>query len=205
MKKTILLLLCLVLMMSLGTAAFADGTVTYDGNARDFIFAPGGEESLTDLFDGFKGVMPGDSLTQQVVVKNDAKVNVRVYLRSLGAQEQTNEFLKQMNLTVTQATDSELFKAPADETAQLTDWVLLGTVLPGGEITLDVTLDVPIEMGNDFANQLGYIDWQFKVEEIPPVSDSPETGDDAPIALYGGMLLLCAAGFVLLNRRKREN
>ena len=210
MKKMFSLLLALVLALSLTVTAFADetdvdGSVIYEGLSRQFIFAPGSEYSPTDLFTNFKGVMPGDSLTEQIVLSNakSTENKVKVYMRALGAQEGTDEFLSQMTLTVQKNGDAKLFEAPANETAQLTDWVSLGTVAPGGEVTLDVTLNVPIEMGNDFANQIGYLDWQFKIEEIPP-----ETGDHSNPALYAAVaavsLVLLTALLVLYKRNKKS-
>lgn len=78
----------------------------------------------------------------------------------------------------------------------------------GGEIVLDVTLEVPITMGNDFQNQLGYIDWEFKVEELPVEPsdpDLPETGDDFSLYFYLGILVLCvlAVIFLLFAAKKR--
>ena len=93
MKKTckgiLSLALTLLMLMGLATTAFADGRVTYDGNAREFIFAPGSEYSPTDLFTDFKNVMPGDSITQKVTIDNKVEKNVKikVYMRALGVVE----------------------------------------------------------------------------------------------------------------------
>ena len=211
MKKITSLLLVLLMVMAMAVNAFAaesvdiDGSVTYEGKANQFIFEPGSEYSPTDLFTNFKGVMPGDSLVEHITVTNakTTGMKVKIYMRALGAQEGTDEFLSQMTLTVKKNADAVLFEAPANETAQLTDWVLLGTVAAGGQANLEVTLNVPIEMGNEYANQIGYLDWQFKVEEIP---ETPKTGDDSNMMLYGALalcsLVLLVAVVVTYKRKK---
>lgn len=202
----ILLVLVMVLAMSVNVfATDVDGSVTYEGKAKEFIFAPGSQYSPTDLFTNFKGVMPGDTLTEQIVVKNakSTGVKVKIYMRSLGAQLDTDEFLSQMTLTVKQNGQAKLFEAPADQTAQLTEWTLLGTLSAGGEATLDVELNVPITMGNEFADEIGYLDWQFKVEEIP---ETPKTGDTSNLVFYGGiaiMSLALIAVILVMNKRKK--
>ncbi len=210
-KRFLAILMVLALCLSIAPAAFADASVSYKGSADKFVFTPGSEYSPTDLFENFKDVMPGDTLTQQIEVKNDVKndVKIKLYMRALGADANSEGFLNQMNLTVKAADGSELFAAPAGETAQLTDWVCLGTFYSGAKTTLDVTLNVPIEMGNDYANQIGTLDWEFAVEELPveptdPVG--PKTGDDTPVALYAAICAVCAGAVVFLfaTRKKKE-
>jgi len=206
MKKCMKTALILVLIAAclVTTALAAEPTVTYSGNSGNFVFAP------EDLFADFKGVMPGDTLTEQITVKNKAnnKVDVKIYMRALGATggtENYEEFLNQMKLTVTQTGGNTLFEAQADETAQLTNWKPLGTFKSGAKVTLDVTLEVPIEMGNDFQEAIGELQWEFYVEEFP-VKEGPATGDETPLALYGAIAGVCVLGLLLLlaTRKKRE-
>lgn len=212
MRKALIFVTILALLLSVASSVSAAGTVTYDGTARKFIFEPGSNQSPTDLFSDFKNVMPGDSLTQKILIRNDRsnEVKIKLYIRSLGAQQDTDDFLSQMNLTVKQDGDSIMFAAPANETAQLTDWVYLGTIYSGGEITLDVTLDVPITMGNEFQEQIGFVDWQFKVEELPvePTDPTPpQTGDNFSLPLYIGLMAFSLTGLIvlLLTKKRKAN
>lgn len=214
MKRTLIFLLIFCIVAAVVPAQAQDGRVTYSGNAGEFIFEPGSEHSVTDLFPNFKGVMPGDSLTQKITVKNDAddKVKVKIYIRSLGAHEESVEFLSQLGLKVSTSRENQMaymFDAAADQTAQLTDWVCLGTLYSGGEVNLDVTLSVPVEMGNEFQDQIGYLDWEFKVEEYPAEPDDPkppQTGDNTEIIFY---LLIAVVAililFIIWKRRKKDD
>ena len=214
MSKLIKLMICLSLIV-MTTALTAnrisaeDGNVTYDGNAKDFIFAPGSEYSPTDLFADFKDLMPGDSVSQKITIDNDIskEVKIKIYMRSLGADQQSQEFLSQLSLTVVQDGKTNLFDAPASETAQLTDWVYLGTLYSGGKIDLDVTVSVPITLGNDFQDAVGKLTWEFMVEELPVETTDPRpTGDNSNIYVAMTVMSVSAAALtvVLALKKKKE-
>ena len=108
-----------------------------------------------------------------------------------------------------------MFDAAADETAQLADWVCLGTLYSGGEVNLEVILDVPTEMGNEFQDEIAYfLDWEFRIEEYPIDPDDPkppsQTGDKTPIEPVVWIMAGSGAGaiiliFLLFKRKKKED
>jgi LPXTG-motif cell wall-anchored protein len=214
MKRLITIVVFLAVFLSSALpASAADSKAVYSGNAGNFVFEPGSEHSLTDLFANFKGVMPGDTITQKITVKNDAndKVKVKIYMRSLGAHEDSAEFLSKLGLKVQKSEENQMaymFDAAANETAQLTDWVYLGMLYSGGEVNLDVTLTVPVELDNAFQNKIGYLDWEFRIEEFPAEPDDPQppqTGDATPLGLWIGGLVASASVMIILLITKKKH
>ena len=198
MKKCFTFLCVCMILLSCAVPAFAaGGNVTYSGGSGKLIFTPGSEYSPTDLFPNFKDVMPGDSITQPITVRNDAsnKVKVKIYMRALGAHEDSEEFLSKFWLRVEKSADNKMaymFDAAASEKAQLTGWVYLGTLYSGGKVNLNVILDVPVELGNDYQQQIGYLDWEFMIEEYeiePGDPEPPKTGDESQILLWAGLMV----------------
>ena len=207
MKKTIkrisFLALALVLMLGMTVTSFADtkANVDFVDHAEEFIFESGSEYSLTDLFPNYKGVMPGDTLTQTIEIRNTHKTDyINVYMKALGTHQgdgaeaaaEYDAFLSQLDLTVKAVGgETDLFNAKANETAQLTDWVQLVELMPAGTyMTLEVSLHVPIEMDNTYMDKIGKLDWQFKVEQFtweeihtegtnPPYDEEPTEGGSA--------------------------
>lgn len=221
-KKISALLLALLLVASISVCAFADGSVTYQGGAEKFVFLPGSEHSSTSLFNSFEGVMPGDKISQEIVVRNNflSSYAVRIYMKAIPHNETTNplqpkvadkedvasmtEFLSQLSMTVKQGS-KVLFNASPAELGGLSDYVLLGTFSKGGKTTLTVELNVPIELGNEYANRVGEVDWVFMAEQIPIDPNNPKTGDNSNIWLYAGLCGLCVVGVaaVLVIRKKK--
>ena len=212
MKKCIAGLMILALLAAVAVPAFADGNVTYDGAAEKFIFSPGSRYSPTDMFTEFKNVMPGDQLTQKITVKSNIsdETKAKIYIRSRGAAEGSEAFLSQLGIRVAIAQDNVMgymFDAAASETAQLGDWVLLGTLYSGGKVDLEVTLDVPVTLGNEFQDAIGYLQWEFKVEEFPKEDTDPtppQTGDQMPVALLVAATAASLIGIFALTMAQKK-
>ena len=204
---TFILTLMIASVVVLSVSA-ANGNVIYSGDSGKFIFEPGSEYSPTDLFANFKDVMPGDSISQNITVRNNAAKSVKISMRALGAHEDSKEFLSKLNLRVEKLTDTKLFQASADATAQLTEWTVLGVLSTGGEAELKVILDVPESLDNEQQSQIGYLDWEFMVEEID--DGKTQTGDNANtvfgiIGLVGSAILIIFLVIWRCKRNEKEN
>ncbi len=226
--KTVSVLL-MAMLFSINTVAFAaEATVTYKGNAGQFETLPG-----NDLFGGFKNVMPGDERTEEIVIKNNftGSDEVDISLKAVphggenplspevAANEDLafmNDFLHQLTLTVKQD-GKVLSQDTAEKPAGLEEAVLVGHFTGKGSSKINVTLSVPIEMGNEYADRIGEVDWIFYANEInhPPVNPNhpgnptpnsphaPHTGDANDIAFYASLMLFSAISvLVLLKKRK---
>ena len=185
MKKTyktiFSLVLTLLLTVSLATSAFASSSITFKGFSAGFDFQPGSEYTETDLFDGFKNVMPGDTVTDTITFTNEATDcdYVNLYMRAEAHDEAGNplsekvaekesvatmtEFLSKLSMKVWNGTEL-IYDASPDQLDGLKDNTLLGTFRTGDTTTLKVELTVPIELDNRFANRVGEVDWIFHVE-----------------------------------------
>lgn len=230
MKKTCKtiasLVMMLVLLLGIGAPAYADGTVSYKGGAEKFVFLPGSGYTDTDLFDGFKGVMPGDTLTQTVEVRNRflGTGSVKIYLRAVAHDEQTNplspnvaaagenvasmsDFLSKLYMEVWQG-DKCIYTGTPDQLDGLKNNVLLASVPRFGSVTLTVKLQVPKELGNEYANRVGEVDWVFTAEELDP-QGNPKTGDTSNLILWIVVMVLCLAAIAvvafLVLKKKKQN
>ena len=69
---TSLMLVLFVLMSITATALAASPSITFGGFSKGFDLQPGSEYTETDLFGGFRNVMPGDVLTETITFTNSA-------------------------------------------------------------------------------------------------------------------------------------
>ena len=205
MKKFVSIILAL-LLLACTVPAFAVSNVTYEGGAEHFVFLPGSEYSDSDLFENFKGVMPGDVIIQRITVKNTSDKQVRIYMRADPVEEIHRDFLDKLNLQVS-CKSEYIFDAAASQTGQLTQNTLLGTFKTAGSVELVVTLTVPLDLGNEYMNTMGIVPWTFLIEEVPE-DDTPHTGDDFELGtwlLAVGMILAAIAVVLLQMKRQKAN
>ncbi len=228
MKRVFSLLLALMLVMSLAVPAAAaekGGILTFfrEGKNNTFSCKPGVWTS-TDLFDdGFKGVMPGDTITGLVYIRGDFKSfnedTLKVWMRAQVHNENgndpkhpditdvdhMNDFLSQLTLRVyNESKDGvKIFEGAANELDGLRENVYLGSFRKNGAILLRVELDVPITMGNEFKNDIGEVDWVFTVEAYDdPSYDNPKTGDYIMMAV--AVMAVSAAALIVILAVKRK-
>ncbi len=209
--KKIIAFIAFLLTLTLSVPVLA-GNVTYTGNAGKIVFSQGSDNSLTDLFLSFNDVMPGDEITETVTVKNDAsdKVKVKIYMRSLGSDEMSREFLSKLNLKVKKSDENTMaymFDAAPSEKAQLTEWVYLGTLYSGGEVNLDVTLAVPTSLESKYQDKLGTFKWEFMVEELAAESTDPVRpgGDSTSYGMWIAVIAATVTVFIIVIIKKKKD
>lgn len=209
-RKLVAAILCtaLVFAFSVGSLAAmvydntagATPTVTLSDTTGAVVFSSNRPD--TNLFDNFLGVMPGDVLTQEIIVETPSTLGNRnnsdynIYLSArLGHTAEPGDddhghtdthnqgFYDLMEIEVKNSTETlDIINITPG-----TDGVHLGRFSKSGTtVTLTVTLKVPSSMGNDFQNAIAYIDWIFYAQGIDepirptdPIGPSdPDDGDD---------------------------
>ena len=181
----LLVALCLVFNVTAGwllmPASAAEPTVTFHGLEAGFAFAPGSAYTATDLFGAFENMMPGDSRTESIIFRNEARDcdYVNLYLHAVPHDPEGNPLspaLKQAGET--EATANAFL-------AQLILQVRLGgSVLYSGPA--NAGLEAPVKLTNsDALIQTGQLRW--------------------PVYVLGGLgLLLLVLGCSMLLRKKRH-
>lgn len=113
------------------------------------------------------------------------------------------DFLSQLTMRVYDG-NKLIYEDSPDEPGGLKKNVYLGSLRYKKSMTLRVELDVPIELGNEYANRVGEVDWVFTIESHNDPGDSPKTGDYIIMGAAAAMLLSAAALVVLFILRKKK-
>ena len=188
-KRVLSAAIALALVFSMSVISLADDvlgggepTVVFTAD-RSFAFS-----DPNDLFDGFKDMMPGDSLSREVTVTSEASGRYYIYLYARDCvlyndevngqghfegvdAENTSEILDAVTVTDSQGNVLDLKAAgPAEE------GVYLGRFSSGDSMKLTVSVSLPIGMGNEYQDAEAYIDWIFYAKQYTSPDDGG--GDD---------------------------
>ena len=121
------------------------------------------------------------------------------------------DFLSKLSMDVylvnADGTKQTIFSASPDKSAQLTDNVLLGTFAKGQSTALEAVLTVPAELGNEYANRVGEVDWLFTVEGFNNEKPLIPTGQlNWPVVVFGALgALLLVGGVIVLGGKKKND
>lgn len=165
-RKNYLPILCASLVIPMAapafTAAAADiPAVVYDGDVRKIRLE---DADQSDLFPEFKDMMPGDKTTQKIEVETEHTSGpVTVYLTSEGTAAEDPELFRNVILTV--QADGEVIASESLADGIRADGVELFTFEEPGKKTLEVTLEVSEEAGNELMDAEAAANWKFTVQD----------------------------------------
>lgn len=217
------LLLALVLVLSLSVSAFA-AEVVFEGRSKGFSIGSDNQFAANDLFGNFKGVMPGDTLTETITIKNLARDcdYIKLYIRAVphgsgnglsgevaeieDSVASMQDFLSQLSMEVKQG-DKTIYSGSPDKLGGFQKNVYLGQYRKDQGTTLTISLNVPIELDNDYAQRAGEVDWVFKVECYDESGKLIQTGQmnwPIPVLMTLGVLVM-AGGVILMTKKRKRN
>ena len=178
-------LIASTLLATPALAAEGDPSITYNGASNELTVEGGYDASAADLFASFKGLVPGDSVTQTVDLSfTDISAGTRLFIQADTSRlsDAAKDVLAQMELSVSfagEGTFAPVDTAAVHEVFAGEDAVLVATVNEPAEATMALTLTIPTSVGNELAElQEVTIPWIITVQE-----DDGEDGGPASTAL----------------------
>lgn len=194
-----------------------------DFEGKRFTFDP----NDTDLFANFKNLLPGETRTQIISVKNSASFPAEIFLRAeivdqFKATPETIELINRLlkeyvTIVVTEPDGTVVYSGPVwgeplldvNNPQSMRYDFSLGNFLKGENKDLTIQLQVNPLVDNEYQSLWGYIKWVWTAQgedgkvETPIL---PQTGDTSQMYLYFGIMLV--SGFfllVLIRLKQRED
>ena len=174
----------------------------------------------TDLFAGFKNLLPGCGRSQNVIVRNDSEETAELFLHAkdggqLPMTDSRRRLVDQLLKKYAQIEVREgtriLYRGAArgkDTQTSMYGDISLGTFAPGQSKTLQVTLSLSPQMDNRFQKLTGKVTWVFSArgEDGGLVQASaPQTGDNAQAGMWTALFLTSGAGLWAALWIERKN
>ena len=132
-------------------------TVTFRNSARD-----------CDYIKVYLKAVPHDETANPLTYSEqfeyeDGKDQSEVFYQRDETVASMQDFLSQLSMRIYNG-GTEIYNASPDQAGALADYVLLGQLTYGQTLDLTVELDVPLDLGNEYAHRVGEVDWLFLVE-----------------------------------------
>lgn len=151
-------------------------TVSYEGAARNLILAP------DNFFRNFSALMPGDEREDTFTLLNTTKSSAEFFLRTEipeNVSEKEKELLSRIGLKICQG-DTVLYEGDLKSDG-LREAESLGVCRPEERKEIRFSIQVPSELGNEWALRKSEVKWIFSVEgEELPEEEGPSIWHGAP-------------------------
>lgn len=162
--------------------AQSEAVLTFTGTS-EFTASSEDQWTSTDLFGGMKDLMPGDIAEETIKVRNTSPEydSVNLYIRAAEHNEKDNplseavaknetvasmtDFLSKLHMTL-QLEDKVVFSDTPDKAGSMTENILIGQLKNDQEKELKVTISVPSDIGDEYQNRAGEVDWIITAECI---------------------------------------
>ena len=162
----------LALLLSLVTAAGAEGILVFDRSTEGILFAADGRTPIDHLFGSSLAIAPGETLEETVCIR--PREECRLALQCLDVSPE----LTGLQLEIWSGT--RLYDGP------ITGLADLGSFSPEEPVVLNLRLTVPQDLSAQGRRDWLKLRWRFAAADAA----SPETGDPVgfPVAVFTGAL-----------------
>ena len=178
--------------------------VTYENSANLYI------DIGDQFFRNVGKILPGDVLTQDVNISNPSAEEIECFVsidKLKDISQKSVELLEKMNLTISDG-DKTLYNGKLIGNENIS----LGKYKSKDKNTLKFTINIPKDIGNDYASIESGIYWKFSINKEDakqegkpePKPESPQTGD-TNIRIALSIFFISAICLILVIRAERKN
>ena len=178
-------------------------SVTYQGDVNKLV------KNRDNFFVNFPYLMPGDTYNDTLDLVNNSKKDIKIYFRSKATD--TSALLDKIQLKITTVIDgkTKVFYSGDLRAEKLNEDIVLGVIPKNKEGSFHFEVHVPPELNNQYTISSSLVKWIFSTEPIPDDPfDSPKTGDDSHVMLWGTITIVSLIGLVwvsiLMIKDKKE-
>lgn len=149
-----------------------------------------------DFFDDVT-FMPGDEFSDSLAISNKTKKKATVLFRT---EFEDSALLDMMRM---QIDNGSLFYDGSLASDSLKEYQKIASLRPGETKKINVELSLPAEADNQYQVNSDQVKWYFAIEQ--DTIKGIQTGDGMSLWILSGIMLVAAAGMLLITRRGRAD